>query len=241
MNNLTDITENFGTLYYPKNALIIYKSEDSETDVYVEHFDMDKNGNLVNAHPLTVREATILAKSLQVAEIEKKSFLKPQGIIGNHILQINPTDNGRVIWFTKATKKHLFFKEDLGIANGTADISPMLWIANRNQLSVYALKTGCRPTEKTPLYHAPFFNVYKDGVVCMGTVDVNIKKSASLEEFTTAWENYFFNSFFSHLVNNHNPIKGNLVSLWKKLVNSSEIFPKHILQKADLTLKNLLR
>jgi PRTRC genetic system protein B len=240
MDNLTDITENFSNLYHPKSALIIYAGENSNTDIYVEHFDLDKNGNLINAHPLSVREANVLSKSLQITETEKKSFLKPQWILGNHILQINPTDNGRVIWFTKATKRNLFFIENLGIPNGIANVPPMLWMADRNRLFVYALKSANRPTENTQLYDAPFFNVYNDGSVCMGTVNVDIKKSASLEEFTTAWENYFFNSFFSHLVNDHNPVKGNCVSLWKKLVGSSEMFPKEVLKKTRLTLKNLL-
>ncbi|ALR32446.1 PRTRC system protein B [Chryseobacterium sp. IHB B 17019] len=240
MENLIDLTENFANLYHPKSALIIYAGKNDDTDIYVEHFDMDKNGNLINAHPLTVREANALSKSLQTAETEKKSFLKSQGILGSHILQVNPTDNGRVIWFTKATNRNLFFVENLGIPNGMAGVPSMIWVANRNQLSVYALKSQSRPTEKTLLYHAPFFNVYKDGAVCMGTVNVEIKKSASLETFITAWENYFFNSYFSHLMNEHNPVKGNCVMLWKKLVNAGEIFPKESLKKTGLTLKNLL-
>lgn len=241
MDNLTDITANFANLYHPKSALVIYAGNNSNTDVYVEHFDMDKNGNLINAHPLSVREANALSKSLQIAETEKKSFLKPQGIMGNNILQIDPSDNGMVIWFTKAKERHMFFTESLGIPNGKANVPSMLWIANRNKLSVYALKTGSRPTEKTPLYHAPFFNVYNNASVCMGTVNVQIKQSASLDEFTTAWENYFFNSYFSHLVNSHNPIKGNCVTLWKKLIGKGEIFPNEILKKTNLTLINVLR
>jgi hypothetical protein len=75
----------------------------------------------------------------------------------------------------------------------------------------------------------------------MGTVDVNIKNSASVEEFTTAWENYFFNSYFSHLLDNYNPIKGNCVNLWKKLMETNENFPADILKKNNKTLKNLLR
>lgn len=90
------------------------------------------------------------------------------------------------------------------------------------------------------LYHAPFFNVYDSGSVCMGTVDINIKNSASIEEFTEAWEKYFFNSYFSHLMNGHNPIKGNCVNLWKELIDIGNPFPKLLLKKTNKTLKNLL-
>ena len=54
MKNTTDITENFGTLYFPKSALVFYETKGTNTDSYVEHFDMDRNGNPINAHPLTV-------------------------------------------------------------------------------------------------------------------------------------------------------------------------------------------
>ena len=58
MEAINDITKDFGTLYHPKSALVFYETKGSNTDVYVEHFDMDKNGNPINAHPLTVREGT---------------------------------------------------------------------------------------------------------------------------------------------------------------------------------------
>ncbi len=75
----------------------------------------------------------------------------------------------------------------------------------------------------------------------MGSVDINIKSSVSVEEFIEAWENYFFNSYFSHLLNNYNPIKGNCVSLWKKLMETGEVFPVEVLKKNNKTLKHLLR
>jgi uncharacterized protein YutD len=75
----------------------------------------------------------------------------------------------------------------------------------------------------------------------MGNVNVHIKNSASVEEFTNAWEDYFFNSYFSHLLDNYNPIKGNCVNLWKRLIETGETFPVGVLKKNDKTLKNVLR
>ena len=134
----------------------------------------------------------------------------------------------------------MFFTESLEIPNGIAEIPALLWYADRNKLIVFALSSDRRPTQKTKLYYAPFFNVYENGNVCMGTVSVNIKSSASVEEFTAAWENYFFNSYFSHLMQNHNPVKGNCVSLWKELIRTEKPFPEEVLKKANRTLKNLL-
>lgn len=241
MNATTDITEGFGTLYHPKSALVFYETTGSDTDTYVEYFDMDRNGNPMNAHPLTVREAQALAKSLDTRQEAHKAFLKPNGILPVNVLQISPSEHGSVLWYTKAQERPLYFVKNLGIPDGKASVPPMVWYANKSSLAVFALSTNRRPDEKTPLYHAPFFNVYENGNVCMGTVDIHIKQSSSLEGFMAAWENYFFNSYFSHLMSNHNPVKGNCVHLWKRLLHTGTHFPKDVLKKNNKTLKSLLR
>ena len=240
MNNLNDITENFGTLYFPKSALVFYETKGINTDMYVEHFDMDRNGNPINAHPLTVKEANVLAKSLHTDEEKNKAFLKPKRILSTNILHINPSEKGTVLWYTKAQQRQLYFVNGLGIPNGKAKVPPMLWFANKNSLSVFALSSDRRPIEKTPLHYAPFFNVYENGNVCMGTVNIDIQNSASVEEFIQAWESYFFNSYFSHLLGNYNPIKGNCVTIWKDLIGTDTPFPKEVLKPNNKTLKNLL-
>ena len=240
---MKDITQDFGKLYHPTSALVFFQTNERIKETYVEYFDMDKNGNPINAHPLTEKEAKTLVKALNTKTQKEKSkdFLKPKGILPTNILQINPSENGSVLWFTKSMKKQLYFTENLEISNGRAEVPAMLWFANKRSLKIFALANSRRPTEKTELFYAPFFNVYEDGNVCMGTVDVNFQNSTSLEEFTEKWENYFFNSYFSHLMNEHNPIKGNCVSLWKSLINTEKQFPKEALKQANRTLKNLLK
>jgi len=239
MNTVNDITENFGTLYHPKSALVFYETIGTNTDVYVEHFDMDSNGTPINAHPLTVKEANVLAKALKTDEENSKTFLKPKGILPTNILHINPSEKGTVLWYTKTQQRQIYFVDSLGISNGKAQVPPMLWFANKSSLTVFALASDRRPTEKTPLHYAPFFNIYEKGNVCMGTVSIDIKNSASVEEFIQAWEHYFFNSYFSHSLC-ENLTKKNIVNLWKDLINTDKPFPKEVLKKNSKTLKNLL-
>ncbi len=239
MNNVNDITTSFGALYYPKSALVFYEAKQEDTAMYVEHFDMDSKGNPINAHPLTVMEANILAKSLQTEDEMNRAFLKSKGILPTNILHINPSEKGTVLWYTKAQQRQLYFVESLGIPNGKAQVPPMLWLASKRGLAVFALASNRRPTEKTPLHYAPFFNIYEKGNVCMGTVNIDIKNSASVEEFTQAWEHYFFNSYFSHSLV-ANLTRQNIVNLWKDLVNTDKPFPKEVLKKNNKTLKNLL-
>jgi len=239
MNTVNDITKDFGTLYHPKSALVFYEAKGTDSDMYVEHFDMDSNGTPINAHPLTVKEANILAKALQTDEEKNTAFLKPKGILPTNILHINPSEKGTVLWYTKAQQRQLYFVNSLGVPNGKAQVPPMLWFANKNSLSVFALANDRRPTEKTPLHYAPFFNIYEKGNVCMGTVSIDIKNSASVEEFIQAWEHYFFNSYFSHSLC-ENLTKKNIVNLWKELINTNKSFPKEALKTNNKTLKNLL-
>jgi PRTRC genetic system protein B len=237
---MKDITQDFAALYYPKSALVFYQTTGVSKDTYVEHFDMDKNGMPINAHPLTIQEANRLAKALKTAQEEKEPLLKPQGILSNQVLYFDATGN-KVVWFTKAMKREMYFIEGLGIPKGSANVPPMLWVASRNGLAVFALPSNKRPTQRTQLCNAPFFNVYQDGSVCMGTVDVRIKKTASLENFIDEWEGYFFNSYFSHLMHGFNPIIGNCVSLWENLITTMETFPMEVLKKNNLTLKDIVR
>ncbi len=237
---MKDITQDFAALYYPKSALVFYQTTGVSKDTYVEHFDMDKNGTPINAHPLTIQEANRLVKALKTVQEEKEPLLKPKGILSNQVLYFEPTGN-KVVWFTKAKQREMYFTQSLGIPKGIAHIPPMLWVASRNGLSVFALTSNKRPTERTQLCNAPFFNVYQDGSVCMGTVEVCIKKTASLEEFTKEWEGFFFNSYFSHLMHGYNPINGNCVSLWENLIATGEVFPMQVLTKNNLTLKDILR
>jgi PRTRC genetic system protein B len=239
MNNVNNIAENFGTLYHPKSALVFYETAGTETDMYVEHFDMDSNGTPINAHPLTVKEANVLAKALQTDEEKNTAFLKPNGILPTNILHISPSEKGTVLWYTKAQQRQLYFVDSLGIPNGKAQVPPMLWLASKSSLTVFALASDRRPTEKTPLHYVPFFNIYEKGNVCMGTVSIDIKNSASVEEFTRAWEHYFFNSYFSHSLC-ENVTRKNIVTLWKDLINTDKPFPKEVLKKNNRTLKNLL-
>lgn len=239
-NKNIDITQDFDKLYYPKSALVLYETKGRDPDVYVEHFDMDADGNPINAHPLTIREADSLARSLRIEQEKETAFLKPKAILPSNVLSLDPdTEKGTVIWHTKGQLRDLFFVESLGIPNGKAYVPPMLWKASKTSLSVYALKSNRRPTLKTKLQHTPFFNVYENGKVCLGTIKIEIKNSASVEEFIQAWEHYFFHSYFSHMIAGIH-IKANYVTLWKGLISEGTEFPIEVLTPNQLTLKNIL-
>ena len=229
------------TLYHPAAAIVVFKPDDNENELYLEHYDMDENGCPVNPRPLTVKEAQGLSKALDTKKEAAKAFLKPKGLLPSNVLHINPAENGSMVWFTKPQARKLHFTESLGMASQELPLPALVWLADKSRLFVFALKGKGKPRGNTPLFNAPFFNLYRNGNVCMGSVDVRISQSASLEEFMAAWEGYFFGSYFSHLIDGHNPVAGNLISLYQSLAGTGSPFPVEELIPNDKQLKHLLR
>ncbi|MET3981899.1 PRTRC genetic system protein B [Mucilaginibacter sp. UYP25] len=241
---MKDLTNSFGHLHLPVKALVIYQREkkgyDDKSDYYVESFDMDKQGCPVNGHPLSLRESNALAKALQANQKKALGFLNPKGLLPQNILYLKSTVDGYAVWRTEPQHVKLLFTESLGIPSETAAIPALIWRASRNALQIFAIADGA-VREETPLCHAPFFNVYADGRVCMGNVQIAIPKDCGLEQFITLWQDYFFNSYFSHLFGGHSPVKGNIVQLWQSLCSTKADFPTDVLIENRYRLKNLIQ
>lgn len=237
---MRNIAEDFGTLYIPQKAFVIYRAKKKGL-LYVESYDMDENGFPINAHPLSTKECTELAKALDSSQELKRSFLKPAGLLPKNVMYINPDHNGYAVWHTPQQDIDLLFTDSLGIASGKANVPAMVWRATKENLWVYAVQDADSIGMETELYHAPFFNVYEKGNVCMGSVAVKIPPDCQLEDFMQHWQHYFFGSYFSHLFQGHLPVKGNIVQLWQSLVNTGKKFPLKSLIKNKLTLKNIIQ
>ncbi|SRR6266498_3294360 len=204
MRNITSI---FSNIYLPDKALVLYRSISKESDVYVEAYDMDDNGKSINVHPLSLKEAAELAAHLNTSTDLNKDFLTTKGLLPDNLLYLKSNKQGFAVWFTPSHKLQLFFKEALLIPCGEAFVLAMVWKAERETLHVYAIANDKKSSINTSLYHAPFFNVYSNGNVCMGSVDVEIETNCCLEDFIKMWQSYFFNSYFSHMVSEHIPVK----------------------------------
>jgi PRTRC genetic system protein B len=237
MENITDI---FNETYAPVKALVIHQSQQNAECVYVEAYDISSNGKPVNAHPLSVKETIALAESLNTSSELKNDYLKSKGLLPDKVLYIHPSTRGFAIWHTPVQEVGLLFKESLQITCGKAFVPPLLWKADKNNLYLYAVKTQGRPSVKTPLFRAPFFNLYEDDRVCMGTVDMGMDKITCLEDFMTAWERCYWNSYFSHLIGEISPVGGNIVQLWQQQVNTQRKFPQDVLKAKDKTIKDLI-
>jgi len=215
-------------------------------DALLAEYDLQKeiecrNGKPINAHPLTVKEMIALGDLLQTAKEIQDSYLKSKGILPSKVLYVNQQANGHAVWYTPPQAVNLFFIDGLNIPSGKFHIPAMLWKANAENLQIFALKGKARPTESTLLYHAPYLNVYAGGQVCMGTVRINITKTECLEDFIFTWEQYFFNSNFSHSINGNNSTKSDTTNLWRSLAGTNADFPQAELLKNGRTLKTIIQ
>jgi PRTRC genetic system protein B len=242
---MKNLTNNFCNTYQPIKALLICQKQsgdegNEEHSIYVESYDIGKFGKPINAHPLTFKETLQLSSLFQAAEELKTGYLRSRGIMPNKVLYVNPQQSGYAVWYTTPQEVPLFFASSLGIPSGSGKVPAMIWKAGREELAVYAVKGNKKPCSKTKLFHAPYFNIYKEGRVCMGTVRVNITESARLEDFMEQWENYFWNSYFSHLMGEFNPVTENIVQLWQAQATTDSPFPARVLKPTNFTLQNLL-
>lgn len=246
MNN---VSQQFNEKYMPVKALLIYRSVEQDndnyepvpTEVYVESYDIGKQGNPINAHPLSLKEMVALGELLQASQELQNNFLQSKGVIPSNLIYVNTQNNGYGIWYTPPKEVDLFFNDGLGIPSGKAKIPAILWKATRERLQVFALKGKGKPNADSSLYYAPLFNLSQDGSVCMGTVNINIDRHTHVEQFMAQWESYFFNSYFTHTLGNHRHCKGNIVELWQKQVGADRDFPQEELIKNGKKLKDLIK
>jgi len=249
---MMNASEDFNTKYIPVKALLIYhtgrnenkheyaSSDNENRQVYVESYDIGKFGNPINAHPLSMAEMLSLSQLFQSTQELKSNYLKSKGVLPNNVLYLNTQTNGFAVWFTPPQEVSLYFVQGLKIPNGKAKIPAMVWKATKDSLNVYSIKGKSKPNEKTMLFHAPFFNIHDNGNVCMGTVNIQIDRFTSLEEFISKWQVYFFNSYFSHTIGNHQKSE-DLIALWQSLVDTGNNFPQDQLVKHYYSFKYLLQ
>lgn len=235
-----DITSQFSNFYRPQTALIFYQHAQRQDDFYVESYQIDpKTNQPVNAHPLSVDEATALGKRLNSDHAKFGRFLTSDGILPENVLYVNPRDEGMAIWYTRPSRQTLHFSPSLNMPEGKASVPALLWKATRTRLTIFALSGNKRPTSRTPLFHAPLFNTSLDGSVCIGDVKMPNLDNASLKEFMQAWHNFYFNSRFSHL-NGHLPANVDVKKLWRDLIETDAPFPNTVLLSTNRTLSTIL-
>lgn len=238
---MDDLTINKTLL--PKRVIIIYEDK-KESIFYLENRDIEVvNEKMVFMAPVPLSD--------DVMQNISKSYVKSNtidigfdSIIPSHILHgSNKLGKTVVIWYRPAMKRSLnFSRQDLKKAANDVEVPATLYVVLNKDLYVFALMTNERPDRNTKLYGAPFFNIYHDGRVCLGTAPVGKIKAKTYSKEAERFERGFYLAEQSGGQSAAN-CKTPLDILWKDLIKNKRPFPsdKELVQhKQYKTLGDLL-
>lgn len=197
------------TQYVLKQALLIYQAqnqyESSPATAVSVHDVVNLNGHptLGPGQPITRPAVESLAAALGR---NLESGYLPANVVSLGFNQI--------AWWCPGAKRRIWFKPD-GRFNGGREEQgrektesmktfklngkfvwhpPLLFIAAR-QLRVFALARNERPAADSPVYRAPYWNLWEDGGMCNGN---RAMSSHTTPASIPGYEDAFFNSAFSH-------------------------------------------
>lgn len=144
-----------------------------------------------------------------------------------------------VAWHTPATKRHMVFAGSGLNAGATAAQPPMLWVTSRRHLWVFALASDDRPGGDAPVFHAPHWNVWQGGQVCLGSAVLPQDGNPQ------AWTDMFYATAFTHPNDGANwqaHWRGGVTALWKKLLaeGGRRDFPMRALVPTGATVEQIV-
>ncbi|KVG83225.1 hypothetical protein WJ36_10685 [Burkholderia ubonensis] len=212
-------------------ALLLYRNS-TETRVYVTRHAariVDGVPTLLAGEPVTERQLATFAAAAT-------NHAGQQGFVHERVIFAG---SGVVAWWTPACVRHVWFKSEkpLGTRAGPAHQPALFFIAQGDSRHVFALAENARPQRETPLFQAPYFNVYSSGSVCTGNVEITKQPTAADVE---QYEDEFFRSRFTH----PNAVKlirgGSISTLWRQLLDGA-VFPTDRLVELDLTVESAIQ
>jgi PRTRC genetic system protein B len=210
-------------------ALVVYRLG-GQNAYYASMHDI-VDGALAEGRPMT-QNALVELCALVMPEIKQTvKFIPP------NVLAYTPGhDHGLMMWWVPAGVRHLHFHRETGIPSGPAPVPATLFMVRGGSLHVWAMDVKERPEPGTPLYHAPFFNLFGWGM-CTG--DLKAPKDVKVSDIPR-WESLFFDSAFT--TDAEPELRGiKPGTLWSRLVKGKgKKFPVRYLAPTGKKIKNLL-
>ncbi|MGQ0597085.1 PRTRC system protein B [Aquabacterium sp.] len=222
-----------------EQAVLLYHGRSGGSLATVHDVVMVDGAPIIGAgRPMSAKAARVLASSL-LKRAAHGGFL-PETVLYLH--------GDVLMWWVPPTRRHLSFRvgDDHaqafgGQERGAAMPMPgLIFAASSNAWQVWAVKGHTRPTLTTPLYRAPFFNVYEDGGICQGSAP---RPEGSTVDKIQAWNEAFFRSYFTHPNVTAKLVRyaGGSYAFWRDMLNGRyKRFPERVLVDAGTTLGKLL-
>jgi PRTRC genetic system protein B len=228
--------------YKPQLALMVYKADIEE--YYLESHNVNEQGQIMEGKPL-LQET--LQSIVDVFFDERKNMVNVKGLLPSNLLffDVLPGGNYKMIWHRPAEIRVMHFAQQLKLPTNKTWVPAMIYKVDRRQLSVYALRSNNRPTEKTKMFRAPFHNVGEQGSVCLGNAKVKKPAVNTYTALQQYWEDLFWLSEFTHFNGSDKPVKTDLNKVWKRLLVSKTKLKWSDLDELvpceNMTLKTILK
>lgn len=222
----------------PTDAIIFYKPTmkvGGKEGSFVEHRPIEE-GQLGAGKPLEIDTLAKIMKTVSKYVHRNTALVTLHGRVPSNLLYTNTSmESHKLIWWRGPEQRMMYFSDSLGIENGKMWVPGLIYVASGRKLSVYAFK-GSKP--KDTLYMAPFFNVYNDGGICLGSAKVKKPKENTFENWIAYWEDMFWKSEFAAIIAS-NPVRKNLAVVTKECIATGKPFPTNELVKINKTFNSL--
>ncbi len=216
-----------------REALLVYR--EGQTSFVTKHDVIGKTSaspSLGPAQPLTVVFIEALVQSLG-------------GSVGVEVLPENvlAKSDRMIAWWTPRMRRQMFYSSASGQADHLNGLiypqPPLVWRVINGVLSIRALTEDKRPSARTSMAVAPYWNLSDDGRVCTGSM--RSPENTSVASIP-AWETAFYESAFTHAnVGRLTRHEGGFETLWSDLTRKRARFPLETLITLPQTLAQFVR
>lgn len=222
-----------------KAALLYYQGSGySGVDYWQIHrIETGKGGTPVLGEGVPVEQRTLTELCKEILP----SLCQNMGWIDPGLLAYGTGSAGPLLFWRPSTRKSIYFGRTLNLKSGVVTWPALVFLARPNDLRIFAVNVNQRPELDTPLLMAPFFNVYEDCRVCLGSTRV---PATCWPEESARWAEAFFKSEFTQAGAKNRVFlkKGSLVSFWRSRTDvRGHRFPYAQLQSTGMTIRDLIR
>lgn len=209
----------------PVQVITVY-TDKQKSKYYLEQREVKNIGGksiLMAAVPMSDEILKNVAKTYMKSNSVDMNF---GDFVSEHLLYgTNNIGKTVVMWYRPEMKRNLKFSASIGIkAEKTVMVPATLYVVINSKLYLFALLDSKRPTLNTKIYNAPFFNIYYDGNVCLGTAHIGKMKAKTFELEAERFERGFFMA--EQNGGDHTGVcKSSLKSVWNELIKKGGNFP----------------
>jgi PRTRC genetic system protein B len=157
-----------------------------------------------------------------------------------HLLYSDPS---RILWWSPRRRQTIYFRTgrkafDEAVNGEEVNHPSLLFLATASNLYIYALQGRQRPDETTPVFAAPYFNVYADGHMCRGNITLPDRANPA---DIPLWEDAFFQTNFTHSNRGDNltAYLGGHDGAWKAAIGAAFDWDDHLIPQG-LTVREVL-